>query len=320
MQRGESQMPRWARRLPAVLISQFARHRRQKGFYDTCTLSLYRRAWSLSRSPSALVDYAMFRRDLGFPLAANLVEPIRQSIAHLRARRRRQGLALLSEVGIASGARSVWADDMLSGILDQQERWRAGFTDYVRSRRAHGICVVGNAAWLNGAGCGALIDQHGAVVRFNRFRGAGGTDSDLGTRLDIWVVAPDFIDIPPGTADWLVVTGPDMRYRRSDWSYLSRPVAEGAAIITIPLGPWRHLVGKLQAPPSAGLLFLAWLHDLLGSWSGIRAVGFGGPVGDGAAYHHADARHRAGSRHNWKGERSVLEEWMGQGLHVETII
>jgi len=310
--RGERGLPAGGRALPAPLLALAARRRRAKGFYDCRTLALFRRAWLRSRSPAALMEYALFRRDLGFPLGARWVAPLRQSLPQLGARHRRLAIALLAEAG-ACLSNAVVAPGEIGAM--QGDRGEA-FAQLMRAGAVAGICVVGNAATLVGSQLGTTIDRHGLVVRFNRFRGPDSDPVDIGTRIDVWVVAPGFEGAPPAGVRWIVVSGPEMRFRRHNWDSLRPALDAGAAVLTVPLAPWRRLVKALQAPPSAGLLFLAWLHSMLGSWEGVRAVGFGIGAPSGNAYHHADPRHKAVGRHHWAGERLVLQSWQDEGLHV----
>jgi hypothetical protein len=192
------------------------------------------------------------------------------------------------------------------------------FTDLVRQTAAgSGICVVGNAGRLRGGGLGAFIDSHALVVRFNRFRSTTSADADIGSRVGVWVISPVFSGPPPPSVKWVVVAGPDMQYRFQSWKRLLPALSAGAAVLTAPLPPWRRLVARLQAPPSAGLQVLFWLRRLLGSWKGVTAVGFGLTAAGTRAYHHADRRQQPVRRHNWEGERGLLDEWISEGLRVD---
>jgi hypothetical protein len=85
----------------------------------------------------------------------------------------------------------------------------------------------------------------------------------------------------------------------------------------VPLEHWRELVKQLQAPPSAGILFLTWLYALLGSWQFIKAVGFGYSEQTATSYHHAKLNHTATNRHHWAAELALLKRWQQQGLYVD---
>jgi hypothetical protein len=201
-------------------------------------------------------------------------------------------------------------------IRSQQGRWRQEFISLMRRKAGSGICVVGNSWKLRGSGRGDFIDSHAMVVRFNRFRSEFSADDDIGRRLDVWVVAPGFSGQPPRVR-WMVVSGPDMQYRLQSWKRLLPALSAGASVLTVPLPPWRRLVARLQAPPSAGVLFLFWLKSMFGSWRGISAIGFGSEASAPQPYHHADGRQQPVRRHNWEGERALLHRWENEGLKID---
>jgi Glycosyltransferase family 29 (sialyltransferase) len=321
------------RKLQSHIIAFAARKRRKKGNYDYRTLAMFRSAWIKSGSISSLLNYLLFRRDLGFPIANRWVAPLSQGLKTLNKKRQRLAVGLLAETD--SETRQVWlktlcANNHLTPLYEKQEDWRDLFTQLVQQKIQSGICVVGNAGVMNGAGFGRLIDQHGLVVRFNHYRGSGSKVEDIGEKLDVWVVAPNYKPIPPPNVQWIVVSGPDIRYRLQNWANLYSAVDSGIPLLTIPLQQWRELVAQLQAPPSAGLLFLAWLRALLKSWDGVTAVGFGvltssfnppdkeGQKFANKPYHHADRSHKAADRHNWFEERVILQHWENEGLTIAT--
>jgi hypothetical protein len=295
-----------------------ARRRRTAGWYDRRTLALFRRAWVRGGGAASLLGYALFRRDLGWPLPKRQQPLLRQALAQLSGRRKRLAIDLLAEAdGLAADQP---ADRPLSEtqaeIRRMQATWRSEFGQWLQVRGERGVCVLGNGGNLLGAGLGPLIDEHGAVVRFNRFRGSASTPADIGERVDVWVTAPGYTGAAPAGVPWIVVSGADMAFRLQDWRRFEEPLRSGAKVLTVPLEPWRQLVAQLQAPPSAGVLFLAWSRSLLGSWTPLRALGFAG-VGAGGPYHHADARHQPAGRHHWPAERTVLKHWQEKGLRLD---
>jgi hypothetical protein len=118
---------------------------------------------------------------------------------------------------------------------------------------------------------------------------------------------------------WVVMAGPDVRYTLRHWNLVLPLLSSGARVLTVPLNVWRKLVLRLQAPPSAGVLLLQWLHDLNDGWQGISAAGIGAWTGTGA-YHLALANHQADSRHQWPAEHALVAQWRQQGLNLETAV
>jgi hypothetical protein len=242
-----------------------------------------------------------------------------QITANFSGRQKRQLGDLLMEL------RGQPLDSSLQGPLspthivvrDEQESWRAEFRQWLQARCQQGLCVVGNGGTLLGAGLGRWIDSHGVVVRFNRFQGAASTAVDIGHRLDVWVTSADQDIAVPSGVPWIVVSGPEMAFRLQNWGRFADSLSSRSKVLTVPLPPWRELVAELQAPPSAGLLFLAWARSLMGGWTSLQAVGFAGVRAGARPYHHANIRHRPGARHHWAAELQVLRRWQEEGLHIE---
>lgn len=322
---------------PASLRVAWAARRRRRGLYDGATLAALACAHAKASSPAHLLAWALFRRDLGRHLPLRWVEPLRGGLASLPASRRRLALGILAEAderaladvpapwlvdaGMRLPALAQWAGKAATRGLEEvharQAEWRAGFAEWVEGcRQTAGVCVAGNAASTRGRGLGAAIDKHDCVIRFNQFARDAQARTDSGARLDVWVVSPGYSGPAPQDVRWVVMTGPDMRYRLQDWEPVLPLLDAGVPVLTVPLASWRTLVRDLLAPPSAGLLMLRWLADL-GSprgWEGLSSVGIGSGLGSQGRYHQASARLRAGSRHNWAAEQASVARWAAQGL------
>lgn len=335
--RGERGLPVGGRYLPATLLAFIARRRRSRGFYDGRTLALFRAAWQQSHSVTALLDYLLYRRDLGRPLPLRWVAPLVAGLDHLRPASRRLALVLLAESvprtltalplnNLTEGARSLaplafyveqrggGAPLWLVRLHERQQLWRDDFALLLRQRVAAGICLVGNAGSLIGAGLGNKIDHHGLVVRFNRYCGPHSEEADLGRRMDLWVGAPGYSGDSPAGVDWVVSTGPDMLFRRQNWTPFETRLKHDLPVLTVPLPIWRDLVTECCAPPSAGILMLSWIRVLLGSWQGVSTVGIGLPPSGGTPYHHVVTKQLPYARHNWEMECALLSRWRSEGL------
>lgn len=339
--RGERGIPLAARRLPPVLLAMVARRRRSQGFYDGRTRAVFRRVWQQTHSIAALVEYALYRRDLGYPLPPRWIAPLVTGLYRLRPASRRLALALLAESSpqtlstlplhyLVGGGNILAplasflvqrgesaAPRWLARLHERQLVWREDFSSLLRARAKDGICLVGNAGSLRGGGLGSHIDGQGLVVRFNRYSGPNSAAVDFGSKMEVWVGAPGFSGQPPADVSWVISTGPDMRFRRQNWASFEERLTRDLPVLTVPLSVWRELVAQCCAPPSAGLLLLAWMRELLGSWGGISTVGIGIPPSANTPYHHAVPKQLPYDRHDWEKERALLRRWRSEGLRSQ---
>jgi hypothetical protein len=323
--------------LPSAWHGRRARQLRALGRYDRETLARYYLAWKRTRGAPALVAYLRFRHDLGLPLPKRHLEGLLVMVERLppwlsdhalgliaeRAPERltdtppeRRAHAALTLPALAAAERQLGrpAPAWLAAIAEHQDEWRAQLRAELLARRGAGIGVVGNAGGLIGAAQGARIDALGFVIRFNIFRGPDSSDADIGRRVDAWVAKPTYVGVLPDTPRWSLVSGVDIRYAKQDLSVFQPILDAGRPLLSFPLSIWRQLVAKLGAPPTAGLMTLAWLRDILGDWEAIEAFGFTLLESGAAPYHHARPGHVAGIRHAWERERDLIETWRAQGL------
>jgi len=332
---------------PALVDYHIGKWRRQQGKYDKTTLGFLRNAWHKRPSLQHLLGYLTFRRDLGYLPSPPLLRALAEHIHKLPRRYEHRVVNLLCECGMGSGVqqsltletllniakRSPPAADLVRGkgaevgnavgvlakLQANQDETRQHFADFLNRSRSS-VCIVGNAAGLSGAGMGKKIDAHEVVVRFNHYCSATSRREDTGLRIDIWVRAPNLKTVDHGVnpmADWIVLSGPDIRYQLADWDPLLPYLEAGRKILTVPLDIWRTLVKELHAPPSAGILLLAWVIRLMEGAGGISAAGFQSAVNPASVsrpYHHALSQQRPGHRHNWVAERELLNRWQSAGL------
>lgn len=333
--------------LPGWLCGLLGRWRRKKGLYDRRTLECFYRGWRSSDDSRDLLAYFRFRRDLGLktpfrPLKGLLASWVNQDQKTRRAllnllevdNRNIDSSILPSEELIMLAPENPAAAALLAqrgvtlyghaGVLAQlqakQDNWRAGFAELLNANR-ESICVVGNAGALQGAGCGPAIDSSELVVRFNQFatleEPLQSSVADVGKKLGVWVCAPGLEPPYPQEVDdveWVILTGPDIRYQLSQWQYVVPLLRSGKKVLTVPLGIWRILVRELEAPPSAGVLCLAWFIEMLGTAEGIQAAGFQRTEQPDKPYHFVLPGHKAVKRHNWAGERRFMAKWESDGL------
>lgn len=321
----------WRAWAPAWCLAGWAAWRRRQGAYDTTSLALRFAAWRRAPlNPLRLCQLAWCRRDLGRPLPRRWVAPLQTGLPQLPLVWRRRAIGLLAEASptVLPAVPPAWLADAAArqpgvalasgcpGPLASAASAREAFAAWLQARSQDGgVCVVGNAAGLAGRDLGPRIDAHAAVLRFNRWQGPGVRREDIGERIDVWVVAPDLPPQPvPAGLRWAIVSGPDPRYLVRQWALAEQLAAAGVQVLTVPLPIWRGLVQQLQAPPSAGVLVLAWLMALLGGTSGLAAAGVGwGRAADGR--HHVLTGNRGiGRRHRWAAEADCVARWRRAGL------
>lgn len=319
--------------IAASVLTLIGGYLRARGRYDQRTLACFEHAWKWDQDPRSLLRLALFTRDLGHAPEHAILERIRLSLAELTPSERESAVALIVEGAGAQAApippellaaSSIPAvqpllrlDPMsdtprLGLIHERQCAWRQAFGLWLMNRRR--ICVVGNSPTLDACNAGAAINEHDVVIRFNHFFAGGANISDVGTRTDVWVVSPGYQGPVSLEAEWLIVSGPDMRFRLRDWRIGEAFLRAGKPVLTVPLDIWGELVAALEAPPSAGVLVLKWLAELRAGWKGIVSAGVGTDQGRSRHYHLADRRQKAAVRHDWKGERALLLEWQACGL------
>lgn len=266
------------------------------GDYSRTTLGLYAKAWETAPSPQTLLSYCLFRHELGYRPTKTLSKDLQDALPQLPANRRAVADALLSHERRAD-----------------QQALQTEFYAWLRTAKRQTVAVVGNSAALLGARRARAIETAHCVVRFNHWKAEA---EDVGRRTDVWVRSP--LDIraedspaPAPAPRWVAVSGPEMDCRRPEWHGWT--TLNGRPLLSVPLHVWRTLVRKLDAPPSAGLLTLAWLRSIRGCWDGIEVYGIGYA---GGRYHAAKPGHRPSHRHDWKKESVILQRWANEGLKM----
>ncbi len=339
-------LPGWAARL-------IAWRRHSLGCYDARTAGYYRHVWARQNRLGGLVEWLRFRRELGLPLDQEMANRLLHALGDARGRVAWQAVELLLEANALGGAAEVerlaWLSPhaehsppiahylhsvgvaltpragKLAALHECQPQWRLAFAEYLFGCQGD-ICVVGNAGSMNGSGLGAAIDDHRLVVRFNHWASTSAAQEDLGSRLDVWVCAPKFLPevfpLKRGLAPWMVVTGPDARYDRAgldvDWDVVLDMLDAGAKVLTIPQSVWCDPVAWIGAPPSAGVLFLAWARRFVEGFDRLKIAGFDVASADTRGYHHAGRRFRPVRRHDWARERELIDCWKSEGLRCLT--
>lgn len=320
-------------RVLAFYFYILARRLRMSGCYSYKTLMLFDKAYNLSPSPRSFLVYLLFKRDLGIRFSMLEYEKLQRYAVSLNGVRYCLAVGLLTEareyLGVSGGERfqgeadcqllpCLSNDPLLSVVHSRQCIWRREFLGELKTAASRGdsICIVGNSGIMQDCVLGSSIDGHGYVFRFNQY--ASGLDSlDIGKKCDVWVTTPGFEGKPPvaGQVNVAIMTGGDVRFRSFAWQHVYPVLKVGGRVLTVPLSVWHFLVEELGSPPSAGILLLYWLYDMLGSWNNVSVAGFGALSDMNAPYHATNRFKVASSRHNWEGEAVLLKRWLKEGLN-----
>ena len=281
----------------AVGLTLWADWRRRRGDYGHELRRLRWLAWRDAPDALRLQRLAQCWRDHGQRLPGRWQRALEAACPAGKPRR----LALLLDSQSGPQVRAM-------------QETRSAFTAWLRARAAIGpVCVVGNAGSLLMQAQGMHIDAHAAVLRFNRWQSAGqDVATALGRRLDVWVAAPDCREVPQQDPAWAVITGADPVVAMEAWPAVRALRARGVPVVTVPLDIWKDLVNRLAAPPSAGVLVLAWLLSLELGPGRVCAVGVAEPGEEPS--HVLGARHRRGGRHAWDRERALVAAWRAAGV------
>jgi hypothetical protein len=312
------QRPKYRSHTSTSQLRKLAQTQSREGQYNLVTLWAFRRVWRRSQKGSDYLAYVLFRRALGYGLTQakadvliKLLEmPLPLLFWHkLYGHRRRQINNLLAEyhyhqhMQVVTPAVLPAFQEMVLYWRRQQQLWQHELT--LKLQQAKRIQLVGNSPALSGSALGNSIDSADVVVRFNRFQSENTKIADSGSKLDIWVMAPDFQKTLPAKLDWCLVSGPDIVWQQQRWPQFS--TQSPRKLLSIPLLYWRQLVRQLAAPPSAGLLVAYFLRSTTKS-NKIQLAGFGYNP-DTVNYHYTSPTHKAASRHNWAGELNIIQQW-----------
>lgn len=270
---------------------KLAASQRALGYYNLNTLWLFRKAWLLSKKPEDWLNYLAFRHDLGYPLTSNQKAMLEQVFSN--------NWQLIRLAIRSNGAFNIYKRiKYSSGTTKNSEE----LSEIIKAVSC--IQIVGNSANLIGKNFGRGIDNSELVIRFNHCFSLNAANIDFGSKIDLWVGAPDFKGLPPKAKGYLM-SGPDMLNWRPN---RPKPFAKLGPLEGFPLVIWRKLVREIAAPPSAGLLTCSWLIQSIPSaekW----LCGF--DLNDESSqYHHSSKQYQASSRHNWVAERQLLKIWL----------
>jgi hypothetical protein len=315
------QRPEYHHRCSIAQLRQQAQAQSRQGHYNVATLWLFRRIWQYSNKGADYLAYVLFRRALGYSLTATKAQQL-QRLNNLPlvlrlwqgvfGHRQRQLNNLLAEY-IYQQQQQLMQPAVLPDYRQQVFLWRRSQQQWQQElihwlERASSIKLIGNSPSLASSNAGEHIDNADIVIRFNRFQSKHTQIADSGSKLDIWIMAPDYQQTLPDKLHWCLVSGPDIVWQQQRWPQFSRQSPE--KLLGIPLPYWRQLVRQLAAPPSAGLLVAHYFRQICAP-DKIALHGFGfDPTAP--QYHYASPQHKAVSRHNWAGELTMIQQWQNR--------
>lgn len=310
---------------------QAALDARNQGDYSIATLALFEQAWQETQTLETYAALLSFQRDLGQPLTKKQYEHLQTHYLTKgkgpgrfagKLKRSLQNLCLeyehnhpgtppcpITSKQTAAGVVPLpWQRNAVAKLRQRQTEWRTAWLEDLNNKAHKGIAVVGNSGRLLGQAKGSLIDSHGAVIRFNQPATSHDAHLHLGVHTHTRVVAPGYKGVIP-PCNWVVLSGPEMQYQRQNWRHLAPVFKRETPIVTVPLELWASLVEQLEAPPSAGLLMLAWLRRQPGLSNAIHPYGFGYSPSEPVPYHAADPNHPPAIRHRWGKEAELIATW-----------
>ena len=324
------------------LLRYQARQARARGDYTVKTQAYFLKVWRLSGKADDLLAFLLFRRDRGLVLSKYYFYLLQDQINYLSSKQKILATALLLEsiptienqekllkcrltqfdvpvknvklpMLLAKSKPDALSKEQLDlgNIARLQSLWREQFSQRLRhAAHSQGIFVIGNAGIIRQLDLTAALTHYKCIVRFNQFT----PDLVAPVMPRIWVLTPSFQTKKAMPVEWVVLIGPDLQYRLTNWNKLMPVIEQGTPIITLPLFIWRQLVIILKAPPSAGVAFLALVRYLLGSWHGVNVAGFSALSTLTDTYHISNTKHQPSRRHNWEGEAALLKRWQAEGL------
>lgn len=304
----------------------------QAGDYRTAVLRDWRQLYAHSKMPLDYLHAVSFQRALGVPPKPRQIDKLKRLKEMpfiYRACLGLYGYEMRQLENLLDYRKSNVEPAVLPRYRHQIQRWRQCQPDWLaglkqRLEDAESIAVVGNSPILKGQKLGASIDSADLVIRFNHFKSEHTARADIGEKLNLWVVAPGYDGPIPDDYDSILLSGPDMLWWQQNWAHLSQVTLDEAnrritadkdrtPVISTPLNIWRDLVRELEAPPSAGILTLELVRQLLlasenkNSVNKLQIYGFSFAPMATSQYHHAIPAHQAVTRHNWSAEQIYLQ-------------
>ncbi|RVU83383.1 hypothetical protein EOL70_16790 [Leucothrix sargassi] len=298
-------------------------YRRRRGHYNTNTLEHLQKAQALSNRASHLIAYSYLKRDIDGCISQELLHKLTKSLStSLTSNHHKRIYSLIREANSTNHSQSALTTAhsdrfTLDDFQLKQQAWRSELGNYLRKKL---VAVVGNSASILDTNQGLNIDCFDVVCRFNHYARSTSYQKDAGKRVDIWVASAEALNERPQLPDsvrWIILTGADARYTLLNHKSCKHYLDQGKKIITIPLSTWSECVRLLEAPPSAGFLWLSYIQKHTSPQQPIHTFGFDSAQSTTSQYHASSSSFSPSKRHAWTKEKEALQALASDGtLHT----
>jgi hypothetical protein len=197
--------------------------------------------------------------------------------------------------------------------LNFLEQYEDSFARLILANKGS-ICVVGNSPCDIGRGLGPAIDDHAVVIRFNNFSTSPEHAQDYGTKCDVWCRSPSYrhvnrrstfkpsLTIAVAPLQWRIENGQDMPIEY---------MGQNDPLDVAPVELVTATAVRCGAPPSSGLLTLAWIESILGGLDGVSSCGFAlTDQENGLKHYFKNPERKKAPPHDWGREREVLNQML----------
>lgn len=280
-----------------------ANFRRKFGIYNNKTLYFFKKSHDLTNNNISLYRLLRFKRATGVKIEQGEMDLFRfDASLPIFIKKFIIGLCVEKNFSIPYQLKDHAMLTEYQHVFRLEQAVRESFVKEIQQNAKYGICVVGNCILNKITNINDFIDSHGLVIRFNHFI----TGRLTGYKCNIVGINPYYY--PQHNYNlWYLISGPDNWLLMCDKYHDKKEKT-----VTIPLHIWNRLVYILQRPPTVGLLTLAFLHDILGEWNNISAVGFSlNKYGKHISY-----KNKISHRHWFAGEMELLRSWQMEGLCI----
>lgn len=281
-----------------------AQARRNKGLYDSKTLSFYEKSCKRCDIARFHAAYARIQREVNGSISHETLDILKNSSPELLSR------ITLGNLAVENDRKPILKQPeihfSLNDVVQRQTEWRQELSVFLQNKT---IAIVGNGPALINTSLGKAIDACMVTCRFNDFPTTRDVINDTGYKVDIWITSPNLLKknkTLPSSVKWIIISGPDARYTLKDWRGADHHLKQKRRIITIPLSAWTFLVKKYKSPPSSGMLWINYLLSIKNLNANLNIYGFNKYKFNDSGYHINSKLLKPSVRHAWAKEKLHL--------------